>query len=317
MSRRRLICIVVAVVACAGSGTLWAKSAAGASGPCGLRLPPPQRGEVPFRVPAGGRAVRRALAGRFGLCTLLRRDGSRFALLHIGQDGHALGVAFYRPSGTLLSEVDPVTLLAAGNSPANVKCGSSSKASIGSKYWTKAWKWWIGATAKGINRDTVVKAVRNAASEWTNDINWCGIKDQANAPVSYQGKTSDDSVTDDGKSVIDWGSLKNDQDCNAALACTFTWYDDKGNPIESDIRFNTADKWSTTGASNAFDIQTIAAHEIGHVLQFGHVTNASKDDETNLMWPYFAPVTRRAASSAAATRSRTTATTRDLMRIRC
>ena len=72
------------------------------------------------------------------------------------------------------------------------------------------------------------------------------------------------------------------------VACTFTWYDEKGNPVESDIRFNTAYKWSTTGAAGALDIQSIAAHEIGHVLQFDHVTNASKDDETNVMWPYFA-----------------------------
>ena len=169
-----------------------------------------------------------------------------------------------------------------------MKCGSSAQASIGSDYWKKARKWWIGATPSGLNRDAVIKAVRNAQSEWTNDINWCGIKDQANPPASYQGKTSDDSVTDDGKSVIDWGSLKNDQNCNMALACTFTWYDEEGVPIESDIRFNTAYKWSTTGASGALDIQSVAAHEIGHVLQFDHVTNASKDDETNLMWPYFA-----------------------------
>ena len=61
----------------------------------------------------------------------------------------------------------------------------------------------------------------------------------------------------------------------------------KGIPFESDIRFNTADKWSTTGAASAYDIQSIAAHEIGHVLQFDHVTNASKDDDTNVMWPYY------------------------------
>ena len=45
-------------------------------------------------------------------------------------------------------------------------------------------------------------------------------------------------------------------------------------------------KWSTTGASGTYDIQSIAAHEIGHVLQFDHVTNSSKDDHTVLMWPY-------------------------------
>jgi hypothetical protein len=72
-----------------------------------------------------------------------------------------------------------------------------------------------------------------------------------------------------------------------ALACTGTWYDQQGKPIESDIRFNTAFKWSTTGASGAYDIQSVAAHEIGHVLQFDHVTNSSKHDQTTLMWRYF------------------------------
>ncbi len=168
-----------------------------------------------------------------------------------------------------------------------MSCGSSSQASIGDVYWKKTRKWWIGATAPGLERDAVVDAVRNAQSEWTNNINWCGTDDQASPPASYQGETSDDAVKDDGKSVIDWGSLANDQDCNEALACTFTWYDGTGTPIESDIRFNTAFDWSTTGASNAVDIQTIAAHEIGHVLQFDHVTNSAKNDDTTLMWPYF------------------------------
>ena len=278
--------MVVGVVGCAGSAPIAAQSAAGASGPCGLRLPPPQRGERAFKTPAGGRAVRRVLTGRIVLCTLSRRDGSRFARLHIDADQHVLGVAFYRPSGALLSAVDS-SYAATSQAPANVKCGSSAQATIGTRYWKKTRKWWIGATPGGLNRDGVVKAVRNAQSEWTNDINWCGIKDQAAPPASYQGKTSNKADTQDGKSVVDWGNLSG-QDCAGAGACTYTWYDGKGFPIESDIRFSTAYKWSTTGAAGTLDIQSFAAHEIGHVLQFDHVTNASKDDETNVMWPYFA-----------------------------
>ena len=146
-------------------------------------------------------------------------------------------------------------------------------------------KWWIGATVKGIDRDKAVNAVRNALSEWNNNINYCGIKDQANVPNHYEGKTSN-PVKHDGKSFVDWGSLANDQDCNGALACTSSWYDASGTPVESDIRFNTQFKWSAKGASGAYDIQTVAAHEFGHVLQFDHVTSSSKDDDTNVMWPY-------------------------------
>src|SRR4029077_7155040 len=124
-----------------------APSAAAATRPCGLRLPPPKRGELPFRTPTGGRAVRRALAGRFALCTLFRRDGSRFALLHSDAERRVLGVAFYRPSGVLLSAVDAAQA-ATAQTGSTVKCGSSSQASIGKTYWKRARKWWIGATAK-------------------------------------------------------------------------------------------------------------------------------------------------------------------------
>jgi hypothetical protein len=269
MPRRHLLVMVILVVAvvCAGSVPLSARSAADASSPCGLRLPPPQRSEIPFRTPTGGRAVRGALTARLVLCTLFRRDGSRFARLHIDAEQHVLGVAFYQPSGALLSAVDS-SYVATSPSPANVKCGSSAQATIGTVYWKKVRKWWIGATPGGMNRDAVVKAVRNAQSEWTNDINWCGIKDQASPPASYQGKTSNDADTDDGKSVVDWGSLDNDQDCSGAIACTATWYDKKGTPIESDIRFNTAYKWSTTGAAVGEEMMSRGSQDLGPAQEY-------------------------------------------------
>ena len=86
-----------------------------------------------------------------------------------------------------------------------MKCDSSSQASIGPAHWREPRHWWIGATVKGIDRDVVVDAVRNAHSEWTNNINWCGIKDEASPSAQYEGKTSG-AVKHDGKSVIDCGS---------------------------------------------------------------------------------------------------------------
>ena len=290
MARRLVMVLVMASVLVAavgaGAGPLRVPSAAAASGPCGLQLPSPQRGEIPFRAPAGGRAIRRALAGRLVQCTLERRDGSRFARLRIDADDHVLGVAFYRPSGTISSAVD-ASHEATSSMPAQVKCGSSAQATVGAGFWKKSRTWWIGDTPKGIDRDEAIKAVRNAQSEWTNNINWCGIKDQAGPPASYEGTTSAAAASNDGKSVVDWGTLGG-QDCSGAGACTYTWYDAKGTPIESDIRFSTSYAWSTTGASGKIDIQSFAAHEIGHTLQFDHVTDASKDEETNVMWPYFA-----------------------------
>jgi hypothetical protein len=294
VSRRNLapLAVTVAAAACAGSAASGpasaarqAPSASRISNVCGLRLPPAVRGEIAFRIPAGGRAVRRALAGGFSLCTLRRRDGTRFAELDSDSRRRVLGLKFFRPSGVLLHSSDVSYAATAGGGGSDVKCDSSSQASIGKVYWRKTMKWWIGATAAGVDRDAVIKAVRNAVSEWNNNINWCGIKDEANVPAHYEGKTSS-PVKYDGKNTVDWGSLKDDQDCNGALACAQSWYDEQGNPIESDIRFNTAFKWSAKGASGAYDIQTVAAHEFGHVFQFDHVTNDEKRDDTVLMWPY-------------------------------
>jgi hypothetical protein len=281
-----LVAAVVCVGAVVGDSAVVANHAQSAAGACGLRLAPPVRGEIAFRLPTGGRAARRVLARRLALCTLYRRDGSRFARLYSDAHRHVLEVAFYRPSGTLQSSTDASYAVTPGSEKgSDVRCDSSSQASIGKTYWRTTRKWSIGATAPGMNRDEVVQAVRNAQSEWTNNKNWCGIKDQANPPAHYEGKTSR-VAKHDGYSTVDWGSLKKDQNCSEALACTFIAFDEKGNPVETDIRFSTAVKWSTTGAPGMYDIQSVAAHEIGHALQFGHVTNASKSDHTVLMWPY-------------------------------
>ena len=279
---RRLVALVVVALACVP----LASSSSAAPGPCGLTLVRPHAGEIAFRTPQGGRALRRVLAGRLVQCTLVRRDGSRFARLHIDDRQHVLGVAFYRPSGALLAAVDS-SYASSSQAPADVKCASSSQASIGTRYWTKVRKWWVGSTPSGLKRDTVVKALRNAQSEWTNNLNWCGIKDSAAPPADYQGQTSAKADVDDGKSVVDFGKLGG-QDCTGAAACTYTWYDGNGVPTSSDVRFSTAYTWSTTGAAGTLDVQTFAAHEDGHVLQFDHVTSSSRDDETNVMWPYFA-----------------------------
>ena len=102
--------------------------------------------------------------------------------------------------------------------------------------------------------------------------------------MHYAGETTR-KAGQDGVSVVDWASLENHQDCKGALACTVTAYDRQGNPVESDTRFNTHDKWSTTGAKDAYDVQMVAAHEFGHVLQFDHV-QGQQIDHTSVMWPY-------------------------------
>lgn len=54
------------------------------------------------------------------------------------------------------------------------------------------------------------------------------------------------------------------------IAVTYYWYwVSTKELIEFDIIFDAGDPWSTTGVGNAFDIQNVMTHELGHTLVLG------------------------------------------------
>ena len=62
----------------------------------------------------------------------------------------------------------------------------------------------------------------------------------------------------------------------SALAITRVFWDDAtGHMTDADILYNPKYKWSTTGAKDAFDLQSVATHEIGHQLGLGHSKSTS------------------------------------------
>ena len=274
-----LVCVAAIVFTACGSSER-------AAGPCGLRLAAAvAAGEIPFQLPDRGTAERRQLRRAFLLCTLRRPDGSLFARLRSDRRERVLAVAFYRENGALRRATGTVHAATPQDTSATVKCGSSSQTPIGPDFWRQTRNWSVGATPKGMDRSEGDQGAQGAMGEWVNNVNHCGIADKASPPMSYEGETTR-KAGQDGVSVVDWASLQNDQDCKDALACTVTAYDAEGNPVESDTRFNTFYKWSMTGAKDAYDIQSVAAHEWGHILQLDHSENANKNDNTLVMWPY-------------------------------
>ena len=265
-----------------GSAQGGVSSTSAAVPACDLRLSPPTLGEPHFAIPPGGRATLRFLAGGFRLCRLLRADGSRFAQAEIDRLRQVLELRFFRRSGALLFASDAQFPAKTTTEGADVGCNNDAYNTIGAREWQQPHKWWVGKTPSGIAADKVVDALRSAYSEWANNKNWCDLPDNAKAQSDYQGRTELRAKLD-GTSVIDWGSLEDVQGCIGALACTATWYDEDGNPVESDIRFSTAEDWSIGAGEGGFDIQSVAAHEFGHVRQFDHVTGG---DNTVVMWPY-------------------------------
>jgi Matrixin len=252
---------------------------------CRLRLPPPRPDEPLFAVPAGGRATGRSLADRIVVCTLFRADGSRYARADIDRLRQVLDLRFFRESGRLLLAADAAYPAVAATQGAEVSCGSAAHETIGNRFWRQPLKWWVAKTPTKLPRGKTVRALRDAQSEWTNNINWCHHDDRADLFARYEGLTSAHFARD-GISTVDWGSLRKTQNCNLALACAQTWYDHDGNPAESDVRFANAVDWSLQPGAGGYDLQSVAAHEFGHARQFGHVTSARRRQYTLIMWPY-------------------------------
>jgi hypothetical protein len=83
----------------------------------------------------------------------------------------------------------------------------------------------------------------------------------------------------DGLSVL---GFEDHSDLDRTLAATgFTIDVISGAIIESDIFFNTAFEWSTSGAANAFDLQSVATHEIGHFIGLGHSALGETEMQAN------------------------------------
>jgi hypothetical protein len=115
------------------------------------------------------------------------------------------------------------------------------------------------------------RAIVRGHHAWDETRNSCGYKDQDNVSSSFAGSTTRSVHTQaDGRSVVDFGRLTSL--CGgAALACTWTF----NRPItETDQRYNSAFRWSTTGRAGTYDLESAAAHETGHSIGLGH-TSAS------------------------------------------
>jgi hypothetical protein len=87
---------------------------------------------------------------------------------------------------------------------------------------------------------------------------------------TFAGLTNAEPFSDDGMSVLGYESRP---DLDRVLAATtFTVNTLTGEIVESDIFFNSTFDWSTAagGENGRFDVESVALHEIGHLLGLGH-----------------------------------------------
>jgi hypothetical protein len=122
-------------------------------------------------------------------------------------------------------------------------------------------------------------AVQSAAGTWSS-VNPAGFR------LTYQGSTAVTSYGRNSLNTICWEN----QGASSTLATTYTWF--WGSTIlENDIVFNDAQSWSTTG--NDYDVETVALHEMGHVVGLDH-------SSTGIMTPYYEGIRRSLDSDARA-----------------
>ncbi len=105
----------------------------------------------------------------------------------------------------------------------------------------------------------VSTAVQAAFATWDG-----GTSADLYGPVDVDDESSPPGAVYDGQNTISWALIDGPGDIVAV--CNYWYYVGANRLVEFDIVFDSAEAWSTDGSSEAFDIQGIATHELGHTL---------------------------------------------------
>lgn len=165
------------------------------------------------------------------------------------------------------------TLLAAAPVAAYLKVGTLVGTTVRGIRWNGPIRYYVtNRDVPGVTAPDLQRVVARAFTTW-------GGAPGVSLTTDFVGFTNAEPFTSEGMSVIGFRSRP---DLDRTLgATTFTLDTVTGEVLESDIFLNAAFPWSTAvdGEGQRFDVESIALHEVGHLLGLGH----SALGETELM----------------------------------
>jgi hypothetical protein len=143
--------------------------------------------------------------------------------------------------------------------------------------WTTPIKYFISnVDVPGVSASDLASAVNQAFKTW-GAVNGVSINPQ------FQGFTDAPPETGDSMTVIGFEDDEKPEDDTILGLTRFGVDRTTGALIEADIFLNSKFAWSVApgGQSGRFDTQSIATHEVGHLLGLGHSAIGETQDQPN------------------------------------